>query len=95
LVRPDKTGKSTHLLFYDTQLPCAGLSITGNTFIDAAQNYTYFAHTAPPVGMVVDNNQISLKAGTKLEYQRAETIEQSAAWAAATGLDQHSTFTVV
>ncbi|MGW6282355.1 hypothetical protein [Kribbella sp. NPDC055071] len=95
LVRPDKTGKSTHLLFYDTQLPCAGLSITGNTFTDAAQNYTYFAHTAPPVGMVVDNNQISLKAGTKLEYQRAETIEQSGAWTAATGLDQHSTFTVV
>ena len=95
VVRPDKTGKSTHLLFYDTQLPCAGLSITGNTFVDAAQNYTYFAHTAPPAGMVVDNNVISLHAGTKLEYQRTETIEQAAAWTAATGLDQHSTFKIV
>ena len=94
-VRPDKAGKSTHLLFYDTQLPCDGLSITGNTFYDAAHNYTYFAHTAPPAGMVVDNNDISLRTGTKLEYQRAETIANAAAWTAATGLDQHSTFTVI
>ena len=95
VARPDKAGKSTHLLFYDTQLPCSGLSITGNTFIDAAQNYTYFAHTAPPAGMVVDNNAISLYANTKLEYQRTETIEQAAAWTAATGLDQHSTFAIL
>jgi hypothetical protein len=95
VARPDKAGKSTHLLFYDTQLPCSGLSITGNTFVDVAQNYTYFAHTAPPAGMVVDNNAISLYAGTKLEYQRSETIEQAAAWTAAPGLDQHSTFTIL
>jgi hypothetical protein len=94
-VRPDTAGKGTHLLFYDTELPCGGLSITDNTFYDAAQNYTYFAHTAPPAGMVVDKNRVSLLAGTKLEYQRAETIANAAAWTAATGLDRTSTFTVL
>lgn len=93
-VRPDRAGKGTHLLFYDTQLP-TDLRITGNTFYDAAQNYTYFSSTTPPPDMVVDDNAISLKAGTKLEYQRAETIEQAAAWTAATGLDRHSTFATI
>jgi hypothetical protein len=94
-VRPDKAGKSTHLLFYDTQLPCGGLAITGNSFHDAAQNYSYLSSVKPPAGMVVDHNTISLLAGTKLEFQRSETIEQASAWTAATGLDVHSTFSVI
>jgi len=93
-VRPDTAGKSTHLLFYDTQLP-TDLAITGNTFYDAVQNYCYLSSTNPPAGMVVDNNVISLRAGTKLQYQRAQTIEQAAAWTAASGMDAHSTFKII
>ena len=44
--------------------------------------------------MVIDNNEIQLKAGQKLQQQRSETIEQHEAWSGATGFDKSSTFKI-
>ncbi|WP_116951784.1 right-handed parallel beta-helix repeat-containing protein [Jiangella endophytica] len=90
-VRPDKNG--VHLLFYYKELP-TDIRIERNEFRRAYSSYCYFSggSPTPPELLVASANIIELAAGTKIQYQRTETIEQSAAWTAATGLDTDSTF---
>lgn len=91
-VRPDPAGRGCHLLFYQHQLP-ADVLIERNVFFGAATNYV-FALDGIPDGVVLRNNAVYLALGTLIQTstipagQRPETIEQAAAWVAATGHDQ-------
>lgn len=67
-----------------------GPTLRRNIFYDPYQNYSY--HAFPPTGMVSDHNYIYMRAGKQIQYQSPQTIEQSAAWAASVGREQHSTF---
>jgi glycosyl hydrolase family 98 putative carbohydrate binding module len=90
--RTNKDEGGVHLLSYAEDLPM-DLKVTGNRFIGAQNAYMYRS----PQGksqMVIDNNEIQLKAGQKLQQQRSETIEQHEAWSGATGFDKSSTFKI-
>jgi hypothetical protein len=69
------------------------VTIQNNLFDDAFGANSYHA-VEPPTGYVTRNNTIRLRAGHKIELQRPETVEQSAAWQAATGREKGSVFTV-
>lgn len=90
-VRPN-TDTRVHLLTYNWVLP-ADITIQNNVFDDSRGSYAYFAY--PPTGIVRRNNTIRLRPGSKIRFQDAQTIEQSAAWVAATGAEIGSTFTVL
>jgi hypothetical protein len=92
-VRPDWVGTGTHLLFYQTELAC-DVTITGNTFYDAVSNYCYFAFPIPG-DITIDDNNISLLTGTRLQAQSATTIDNASTWVSATGIDVNSSFTVL
>ncbi len=91
-VRPDQDVR-VHLLSYRLQTP-VDVTIQNNTFDDAYSAYSYHAE-GPPSGYVTRNNTIRLKAGTKMQFQRPETVEQAADWQAATGRESGSTITVL
>ena len=86
--RPNQAVR-VHLLTYDWELP-ADILIENNTFSDAVSAYCYFS--SKPDGLISRNNTISLEAGTKIQFQRSETIEQFAAWQSATGEESGSVF---
>lgn len=86
-VRPNQAVR-VHLLTYKWDLP-ADIVLQNNTFDYADSAYSYQATN--PTGLVTRNNRIELKAGTKMEFQRAETVEEAAAWQAATGQETGST----
>ena len=98
--RPNKDEGGVHLLAYNEELPME-LSITGNRFIGAKNAYMYRL-TEGKSRMVIDNNEIELAAGQRLQQprppekqeQREETIEQHEAWSDATGFDKNSTFKI-
>ncbi len=51
----------------------------------------YSYHLREPIGLVTRGNTVILGGeGTKMEYQRAETIEQAALWQARTGREAGS-----
>jgi hypothetical protein len=91
-VRPNQQVR-VHLLTYNLETP-VDITIQNNIFDDAYAAYSYHLYE-PPAGYVTRNNTIRLKAGTKMEYQRAETVEQAAVWQAATGREAGSTITVL
>jgi hypothetical protein len=91
-LRPDQD-KRVHLLTYNLQTP-VDITIQDNIFDDSYGAYSYHAFE-PPIGYVTRNNLIRLKAGTKMEFQRSETVEQAAAWQAATGREIGSTITTL
>jgi hypothetical protein len=70
------------------------VTIANNIFDDSFSAYSYHLYE-PPAGYVTRNNQIRLKAGHTMEIQRSETVEQAAAWQAATGRETGSTITVL
>ena len=90
-VRPDQEVR-VQLLTYKLQTP-VDVTIQNNLFDDAFGANSYHA-VEPPAGYVTRNNTIRLRAGHKIELQRTETVEQSAAWQAATGRENGSVFTV-
>jgi hypothetical protein len=90
-VRPNQNVR-VHLLTYLWETP-ADITIQNNVFDDAYGAYSY--HAYEPVGYVTRNNTILLKAGHKMQYQRPETVEQAAAWQAATGREAGSTITIL
>jgi hypothetical protein len=89
--RPDQTN-AVHLLTYRWDTP-ADVTIQNNVFNDVDGSYSY--HAYEPVGYVTRNNTINLKAGTKMQYQLPETVEDAAAWQSATGSETDSTITVI
>lgn len=90
-VRPDQSTR-VHLLTYNWVLP-ADITIQNNTFEDAYGAYSY--HASAPVGLITRNNTIRMKSGHKLQEQRAETVEQFAAWQLATGRETESTLIIL
>jgi hypothetical protein len=90
-VRPDQAVR-VHLLTYGWDLP-ADITMQNNVFDEAYSAYSY--HQKDPVGLVTRNNRIRLKAGTKMQFQSTDTVEQAAAWQQATGLETGSTITVL
>lgn len=89
-VRPDKAGKSTHLLIYSNELPI-DFPLTENVFFNATMNYSYFG-AGVPSGFVSDRNIILLQRATALQYGQAATVVDPSGWIAATGLEQNSQF---
>ena len=81
-----------HLLSYSEELPM-GLAITGNKFHDAVNAYIY-RNTDKPTGLVIDNNEIRLKANQRIQQQdqRWERFEDHDAWSNNTGFDLNSTW---
>lgn len=90
-VRPDQDVR-VHLLTYLWRTP-ADIVINDNIFDDSFGAYSY--HAFEPVGLVTTNNTIRLKAETKMEFQRGETVERFAEWQAATGRELGSTVSVL
>ena len=90
-VRPDRTN-GVHLLTYHWETP-ADVTVQGNTFDDVVGAYSFHAYN--PVGYVTRNNTIRLRAGTKMQYQFPETVEDAPAWQATTGRETGSTITVL
>ncbi|MCV7154010.1 hypothetical protein [Mycolicibacterium pyrenivorans] len=76
-----------HLLTYEWGLP-ADIAVQNNIFEGAYSAYSY--HLREPIGLVTRGNTVILGEGTKMEYQRAETIEQAALWQARTGREAGS-----
>lgn len=66
--------------------------IRNNVFDAVYGAYSY--HAFEPEGLVTQDNILRLKAGTKLEYQRPETVEQFHAWQHATGRESGSELVV-
>lgn len=89
-VRPNQAVR-VHLLTYKWDLP-ADIVLQNNLFDDADSAYSY--HATDPTGLVTRDNTIELRAGTKMEFQRDETVEQAAAWQAATGQEVGSVVNV-
>ncbi len=92
-VRLDRSGKGSHVLFYSDAVE-ARIAMRGNEFAGASDAYLY-AKVRVPVGLTSDENTIRLAPTTRLHWQRSERIDQRAAWTAATGLEQNSTFAVL
>jgi hypothetical protein len=90
-IRPDQTVR-VHLLTYQWQAP-ADITIRSNVFDDAFSAYSY--HAFAPVGLISRDNAIRLRAATKLEYQRTETVEKFAEWQNATGREAGSFATIL
>ncbi len=90
--RPNKNEGGVHLLSYSEELPM-GLQITGNRFHDAVNAYIYRL-TENPTGLVIDNNEIRLKTGQRIQQQnqRWERLEDHESWSNTTGFDRHSTW---
>jgi hypothetical protein len=90
-VRPNQNVR-VHLLTYLWETP-ADITIQNNVFDDVYGAYSY--HAFEPAGYVTRNNTIRLKAGQKMQYQRAETVDEVTAWQEATGRELDSTIIVV
>ena len=90
-VRPDQDVR-VHLLTYFWQT-VADITIQNNIFDDSYGAYSY--HAYDPVGCATRDNLIRLKAGTKMEFKRTETVEEFAAWQEATGRETGSTVVIV
>ncbi|WP_406638304.1 right-handed parallel beta-helix repeat-containing protein [Pseudarthrobacter quantipunctorum] len=94
-LRPDREGKGTHILTYDTELPM-DVEVTRNQFIRARDSYLNISgDKKPPKGLNLHHNIIKLGPGTKTAYGSAETIELAARWQARTGKEHGSTFGVL
>nr|WP_246328318.1 right-handed parallel beta-helix repeat-containing protein [Curtobacterium pusillum] len=92
-IRPDRSGKGAHLLFYaDGVRP--QITVRGNVFSGASDAYVY-ANAGLPVGLTSDENTIALTSSTRLQWQRPERMAERAAWCAATGLERRSTFSAI
>ncbi|BDX34260.1 hypothetical protein TUM20985_48070 [Mycobacterium antarcticum] len=91
-MRPDQNVR-VDLLSYKLQTH-VDITIQNNTFDGAHTAYSYHEYE-PPAGYVTRNNTIRLKAGTKIQFQRDETVEGAVAWQAATGREVGSNFIVV
>jgi len=89
-VRPDQDVR-VHLLTYFWQT-VADITIQNNIFDGSYGAYSY--HAYEPVGYVTRNNMIRLRAGTKMEFKRAETVEEFVAWQQATGRETGSTVVI-
>lgn len=96
--RPDGNGTGTHLLTYNMQLP-TDIEITGNVFYGASDNLalhqTSDGDFTPPDGFNSHHNKVFLRAGRKVDHNRAETVEDAAAYVAATGQESGSAFYVL
>lgn len=90
-VRPNQNVR-VHLLTYLWETP-ADITIQNNVFDDVYGAYSY--HAYEPAGYITRNNTIRMRAGQKMQYQRAETVEDVAAWQEATGRETDSTIIVV
>jgi len=90
-VRPDQDVR-VHLLTYFWQT-MADITIQNNVFDGSYGAYSY--HAYDPVGYVTRDNTIRLRAGTKMEFKRTETVEEFAEWQRATGREIDSSITVV
>ncbi|WP_328351370.1 hypothetical protein OG976_17730 [Mycobacterium sp. NBC_00419] len=91
-VRPDQDVR-THLLTYRLQTP-VDVTIQNNTFEDAYGAYSYHSSNVP-IGYATRNNIIRLRPGTKMEYQRPETVEEAQSWQTATGQESGSRISIL
>jgi hypothetical protein len=92
-VRSDNVGKGVHILTYSMELP-ADITVERNVFWSARDAYA-FANTnnnALVAGIKTNDNDIFLAPGTKVQWQTAQTVENAAAWVAATAHDTRSRF---
>ena len=90
-VRPDQDVR-VHLLTYFWETP-ADIAVQNNIFSDSYGAYSY--HARETAGLVTRDNTIMLKAETKMEFQRPQTVEEFASWQEATGREIGSTITVL
>lgn len=90
-VRPDQSVR-VHLLTYLWETP-ADITIQNNVFHDSYAAYSF--HARATVGFVTRDNTIRLKTGTRMEFQRPETVEDFGAWQKATGREIGSTITIL
>ena len=90
-VRPDQDVR-VHLLTYFWETP-ADIAVQNNIFSDSYGAYSY--HARETAGLVTRDNTIMLKAETKMEFQRPETVEEFASWQEATGREIGSTVTIL
>ncbi|MDX1888196.1 hypothetical protein [Mycolicibacterium sp. 050158] len=90
-VRPNQDVR-VHLLTYlwETQ---ADITLQHNVFDDAFGAYSYFAFD--PIGLVSQNNDIRMKSGHRVQFQRSETVDEFAAWQELTGREAGSTMTIL
>lgn len=90
-VRPDQNVR-VHLLTYLWDTP-ADITIQDNVFNDSFGAYSF--HARATSGLVTQNNTIRLQPGTKMEFQRSETVENFDAWQQATGREVGSTVMIL
>ncbi|WP_136642515.1 right-handed parallel beta-helix repeat-containing protein [Subtercola vilae] len=91
--------QSSAQLYYDMNTP-TDIEIYDNLFVFAAASYLFSRRSSntvftPPPGVNSHDNTIVMAPGTLMSYQRTETIETAAAWAAALGWEQNSHFLVL
>jgi hypothetical protein len=91
-IRPDQDVR-VHLLTYTLQCP-VDILIRNNRFDRSFGAYSYHSSKLPP-GFKSMNNLIRLRAGTRMQHQRMETVEKAQDWQSATGLEVGSTFVVL
>jgi hypothetical protein len=95
-VRSDNVGKGLDIMTYSMEVP-TDILIKDGVFWNARDAYTYANtnnNTLVP-GLRLENNDIFLRPGAKVQWQRPETIEQGPAWSTATGKDRTSRFHIV
>lgn len=80
-VRPEQESR-VHLLTFDWGT--AGPNLTRNVFSDATEAFAF--RSVPTPGLSGSRNIILLRAGTKMAYQDAPTIENGQEWATSAGL---------
>lgn len=89
-VRPNQNVR-VQFLTYSWETP-ADIVIQNNIFDQAFSAYAY--NSTEPIGCVSRNNTIHMRPGQLIEFQRSETVNQFAAWQAATGREMGSTLNV-
>lgn len=95
-VRPDPAGRGCHVLLYEMELPTDVL-VARNVFYSSVTGHLFALNGVPP-GFTLRDNTIYLPPGLPIQtstipaQQRSETVAQSVAFVAATGLEQGSTW---
>ncbi|MFA5898143.1 MAG: hypothetical protein WC829_03405 [Hyphomicrobium sp.] len=82
-----------HILTYGWDFPDSDLLIGGNVFYDATSAHMY--SSLPTPGLTRTGNIVMLRAGTKMMYQDADTIEDAEGWAVADGNDVGTIFGII
>jgi hypothetical protein len=90
-VRPNQDVR-VHLLTYLWETR-ADITVQRNVFDDAYGAYSYNAFN--PIGLVSQDNDIRMRSGHKVQFQRSETVDEFAAWQEQTGRETGSTMAIL